>query len=253
MELQKLPFKSILNAPIFTIPQTESTHSFVKKHLEWFPHGSILITEHQTAGYGRHHRTWVSPLGTNLAFTLVLHPTTDIQLFSQYAQICAIVIARTLEQCTSHKFQVKWPNDVLYNKHKLCGILTEHVKFMGDSRLLIGIGINVNSQIADFVEVARPLTSLRIVTGKETDKLVLLKHFLKNLAQSLPLFEEEGLKPFLQEWMQFENFVGTRATICENNLQIQGIIEGITPNGALLFKVENEKAPRTIYAGDLLV
>jgi BirA family transcriptional regulator, biotin operon repressor / biotin---[acetyl-CoA-carboxylase] ligase len=253
MDLQILPFKSIFNAHIYTIAQTESTHTFVKNHLAQFSHGSILTTEHQSAGYGRHQRKWVSPPGTNLAYTLVLHPTTGIQLFSQYAQICAIVMARTLEQFTSHKFQVKWPNDVLYKKQKLCGILTEHVKFQGESRLLIGMGVNVNSQFCDFTEVERPITSLRIVTGDLVDKFSLLKQFLMNLGESLPLFEEEGLKPFLQEWMQFENFVGTRATICENNLQIQGIIEGITPNGALLFKVANEDAPRTIYAGDLVV
>ena len=138
------------------------------------PEGTAVIADRQTTGRGRLRREWVSPQG-NIAVTIVLYPARkDLHFLTMLASLAVLY---SIEKTTGLKCQLKWPNDVLINNKKVCGILLES-QAASDSvdYAIIGIGINVNMKLADYPEIASIATSLADETGKEISRAVLLRN-----------------------------------------------------------------------------
>ena len=134
----------------------------------------LLVTaDHQTAGRGQRGNTWESASGANLLFTLALRPQ-GLAASRQFllCEYISVVLCQVLSRYTND-IHIKWPNDIYYRDHKLCGILIEH-DLEGNhlSRTLIGIGLNVNQ--TEFVSDAPNPISLRQILGHEVDRTELL-------------------------------------------------------------------------------
>ena len=134
-------------------PSVTSTNDIARQQaLAKAPEGTAVIAERQTTGRGRLKRAWVSPQG-NIAVTIILYPARKNLHF--LTMLAALAVLRSIEKTTGLKCQLKWPNDVLINNKKVCGILLES-QAASDSvdYAIIGIGINVNMKLSDYPEIS---------------------------------------------------------------------------------------------------
>ena len=180
-ELLPLIKTSIIGKNIIHFDDIDSTNikakELAQKNIE---DGSIIIAEKQTLGSGRFNRKWVSPNG-GLWFTLVLRPTIPPTEAPKITQIAAASIYKTLMDFNINT-TIKWPNDILLNNKKLCGILAE-MKCDMDSvhYLTLGIGMNININESDFDEsIKSTATSLKIQYNKQFERSEILAGFLNH-------------------------------------------------------------------------
>ena len=155
---------------------------------EWASHGaaegSIVVADHQTAGRGRLDRTWFSPAGSSLLFSLILRPsivTEDLGLLNLAAgaAVCGAVAEEGVEP------KVKWPNDVILNGRKIAGILSEaSLEFNRAIGLILGVGVNVNIAEEEFPkEIQEIAGSISIASGREHSRVDVLIAFLRNFGR----------------------------------------------------------------------
>lgn len=149
------------------------------------PEGGVAVCEEQTAGRGRRGRTWTSPRGTGLLFSLSLHPRTPPDRLPPLT----LVVAEAVAEAAWPEAAVRWPNDVVVDGHKLAGILAE----VRDGRVVVGIGVNANHAEADLPPDARIApTSLRLLRGEEVDRAALLADVLEAVEARYRAFERDG-------------------------------------------------------------
>ena len=149
----------IIGQKVIYYPRLSSTMVVAKQEAQLgAAEGTVIITGEQTAGKGRLKRIWLSPKG-NIALSVILYPT--LPYLSSLIMLASLAVARSIKAVTGLKCQVKWPNDVLINGKKVCGILIEsEVRRDIVGYAIIGIGINVNLRLADFPEIMPTATSL---------------------------------------------------------------------------------------------
>ena len=232
---------------IIQLNTCESTHKYMRENFANLPEWTVVAAEYQTNGYGRHGRAWLAPKGKNLCFNVLL-PTRNLkpEYYAPTTQIAAITLAGILRE-NGIAASVKWPNDILVNKRKICGIISELLKTA--KGISLGIGLNVNTEKNDFANLDRPATSIFIETGKIFDKNAILQEFLGKFKANFEILQEKGLEPFIEDWKKIGCFIGHKAKITEGNLALEGIIEAIHSDGSLLFRTKN--GLKTIFCGDL--
>ncbi len=207
--------------------------------------GTIVITGEQTAGRGRVKRAWFSPKGS-LALSIILYPSTLYLPF--LIMLASLAVVHSIEAITGLKSQIKWPNDVLVNGKKVCGILIENeVRGNIVGYAIIGIGINVNLKLSDFPEIPPTATSLSDELGRE----VLLLDVLQQL-----LVEVEGLYLTLQtggsiyeEWRNSLVTLGKEIQVKWGETVYEGIAESAARDGSLMLRRSDGSLAR-IVAGD---
>jgi biotin-[acetyl-CoA-carboxylase] ligase BirA-like protein len=230
---------------IISLGECESTHKYVRENLASLQEWTVVTAEYQISGHGRHGRAWVAPKGKNLCFNVVL-PTKNLkpEFYAPTAQIAAITIAKMLKE-KGIDANVKWPNDVLVNKRKICGIISE---LLG-AHISIGVGINVNTEKSDFTGLDRPATSIFMETGKTWDKKALLQEFLGKFKANFEILCKSGLQSFIEDWRKMGCFAGHKARLVDGNSVLDGVIEAIKDDGSLLFRTET--GLKTVWSGDL--
>lgn len=143
-------------------------------------HGLVVVADHQTAGRGRRGRSWVSPPGKDLTFSIVLGPASpSVPLDERVGTLTlglGLGAAEGIEAAGAGRIGLKWPNDLVAEGRKLGGILSER----RGGTVIAGIGINVNAAPAD-AEVEHPATSLAILAGREFDRLEVLARILERI------------------------------------------------------------------------
>ena len=162
------------------LPETESTNLYAKA-IDPQDDLTLITTDHQTAGRGQRGNTWESEAGRNLLFSLIIKPST-IPAAQQFviSELISVAICDTLSQYTPD-IRIKWPNDIYYRDHKLCGILIEHdLEGIHLSRSIIGVGLNVNQ--AEFISDAPNPISLSQVLGYEVEREELLTRIVNHFA-----------------------------------------------------------------------
>ncbi len=271
------------NAPALLFEALESTHSLMKAKAaagEIAP-GTLIVADTQTAGRGRHERTWDSPAGKNLYFNILI-PLEGISLSSapQITQVAALTFAevfKSLQDDSNNlglgnldigKVSVKWPNDVLCGTHKFCGILAEVVYAKcadGTPRpaVSMGVGINVNSDPADYAHLGRAVTTLKDICGQNINREKLLQMLVANLERAIGQFRVFGISPWVVAWRKMDQFIGTRGTIVVNNRctdqnrdsgagvqKKTGRIIDMNDDGSLQFQCDDGSV-ETVYSADL--
>ena len=269
------------NAPALLFETLESTHSLMKAKAiaGEIPPGTLIVVDRQTAGRGRHERTWDSPAGLNLYFNILI-PLDGIPLSSapQITQVAALTFAEVFKNLQEEsnaqnlgnkdigKVTVKWPNDILCGKHKFCGILAEVVYAKnGDvatkPNLSMGVGINVNSDPADYAALGRAVTTLKDICGQKINREKLLQLLIGNLERAIGQFRAFGIRPWVSAWKRMDQFIGARGTIILNNhctdqtrgegdIKKTGSILDMQDDGSLLFKCDDGTV-ETVYSADL--
>jgi BirA family biotin operon repressor/biotin-[acetyl-CoA-carboxylase] ligase len=202
-------------------------------------HGAVVAADRQTAGRGRMQNTWYSPPGTNLYFSILLRPEIVPLKAPQLALVTAAALMKVFnQQYPGLHPAVKWPNDILVQARKLAGILCEmQTEEDRVSRVIIGIGINVNSQSESYpLELRERVISLRDATGETSSRQVLIVSILAEFEKCYELWLLQGLSPFMKI---LENNSATRD--CEiiavmQNREVSGIARGISDEGYLMLE-----------------
>jgi len=194
--LASLLTTSLLGRTSYVYHHLSSTNSHARKLVEQgVPHGSLVIADSQMCGRGRLNRAWHSPEGVNLYCSLILTQALSPALLPWVPLATGLGVAEGVESCTSLAICLKWPNDILIGKKKLGGILCESIR-QGTHGLavIVGIGINVNAQQADFpAELQGTATSLLMEQKEEVDRLTLLATLLSKLEESYQLLHKNTI------------------------------------------------------------
>jgi BirA family biotin operon repressor/biotin-[acetyl-CoA-carboxylase] ligase len=171
-----------LGRPRLDVESCESTQALVDTSL---PEGALVVAGHQTAGRGRLGRSWESPPGKALLFSILLRPPSERNV-PELSLVAGIAVADALERTLGLSVQLKWPNDVMLRRRKVAGCLAE----VRDGVVVLGIGLNVNQTREELPEHAGSLLTL---TGRETDREALLFELLQDLEARYSDWSEGGL------------------------------------------------------------
>lgn len=150
---------------ILKVNSIPSTNTFLKEHYEEFKEYTVLICDHQTEGKGRMGRTWFSGI-ENIAMSILLKPNNNVNI-SNISLVVGASVFKTLKRYVN--CSIKWPNDILVNNKKICGILLEAISSYEIEALIAGIGININ-QTQFEEEIKNKATSLKIELNKDVSK-----------------------------------------------------------------------------------
>ncbi len=191
--------------------------------------GWTVITDLQLEGRGRRGRPWIAPDGTALLFSTILHPPVDV--LALLPLLAALSVAGGIEVATGVAPELKWPNDVLVNDHKLAGILLEHP---GGAAVILGVGVNVNQLATDLPEGA---TSLYAQTGHSLDREPLLAAILNDLANAYDRADREGVDWIVPGWRSRSSMLGKPVAFQRDGATIRGIAEDLGVDGALLVRL----------------
>ncbi len=213
-------------------------------------HGEVVICERQTRGKGRRGRTWVSPANLNLYCSVILRPDLPPVRTPELTLVAAVALANTLKD-SGASAAIKWPNDVQVDGRKIAGILTElsadveRVQFA-----VLGIGVNLNAQTADFpAEVAQTATSLALTRGEKVPRALFAAALFTRLEQWLERHADEGFGPIRQAWKELSSTLGQEVLVKTDKLELRGVAEDIDEAGALMVRV-GDRLER-VLAGDV--
>lgn len=202
------------------------------------PHGTICVTRAQTAGRGRHVRTWLSAPDAGLYFSILLRPSQSLERLPAFSLVAALAVAETLETAAGLATQLKWPNDVWVDHRKICGILLES-RNAGEPAVVLGIGLNLEPPAEGWPrELAGRATSLR-EAGVPLERGQLLVPLLEQLESSYDLFAVQGLTPFLAGWRARSVLSGRRVEVQTHGARFRATAEEIDEEGHLTVRDED--------------
>lgn len=239
-----------MNITILRFESLDSTNTEAAKQARLgADEGLCVIARQQTAGRGRHGRTWVSEKDAGLYFSIVLRPKIDIRLLPLITLMTGVAVYDTLKEFGVRP-DIKWVNDILVDDKKICGILAETVETQGGLAVIVGIGINVTSrnfpeEISDTATSIEATAASASIVEIET---ALTKYF--GYWYSL-LCGESGSRKILDEWQARSSyFSGKSVRVILENDTFEGVTDGLEENGALRVKTDDGSV-KIVQAGDV--
>jgi len=268
---------------IIRLKKIDSTNSYLKDKSELLQrNGLVVIAEMQVSGRGRAGRKFTSVIGNNVTFSVVLHPNLPLEEIQIFALLAGVAVARVLENYVKN-IRLKWPNDVLVNEKKICGILLETINIPDHSFpvLIMGIGLNTKGCPNDYPEelqnivttIESEMSPISDISSKTESAPVLnnesiFQQLLLELDSCLEKFSlvsantqnsdktTSGRSSLLQEWLQRAKALGRK--VCSlNNVEERvkdsgtvGIIEGLTREGYLQIRTDSGEI-LTHVSGDI--
>lgn len=158
-----------------------STHLYVKENQDKLENGTVIIANKQTAGIGTHGRSWYTGSGDNIAMSMLFKPECDLSSLNNITVDVAQSIKKTIRNLYNIGLNIKYPNDLLLNGKKICGILTEINTISGKiNYLIISLGFNVNEICFD-EETIKIATSLKKEYNKNFDRKEIILKIIQNI------------------------------------------------------------------------
>ncbi len=193
--------------PYLYEPECESTQLLLLG--SGLSEGAVGVTDHQTRGRGRLGRPWVEPSGTSVLASVLLQPPPERNA-PELSLVAAVAVAQVIDQTTGLTSQIKWPNDVMLNRRKVAGILTE----LSDRTVVLGIGVNVNQTREQLPsDTPTPAGSLLTLTGTRHERAPLLGALLLELERMYDAWREGGLDSVYGELGARDFLRGRRITL----------------------------------------
>jgi len=221
-----------------------STNDWLKARAqENAPAWTVITADRQTAGKGRHGRTWHSPEG-NLYLSLLVRPKRTRQEWARLSLLTGVALYRAMPEAVRGDCLLKWPNDLLLKRKKLAGVLLES----GEDWLVVGVGVNL-TQTPENTELLYPPTSLKdagqTVTAKE-----MRDAFLASFQPLYETWEAGGFTAIRQQWLDKSFPVGTQMSVRLGEELLQGDFAGLTAHGAL--QLTTPSSLQEIAVGDVV-
>ncbi len=251
-KIKKYVRKSQL-AVIDVAPVLESTNTEVKKRIannrDELANGDTVLAEIQTAGRGRHGRTWLAPVGGSLTFSMYWSFPDGYQSMAGLSLLVGVAICDALQKVGVNDAQVKWPNDIYLGNKKLAGILIEVEGQIGaTAHCVIGVGLNVHVPVDDY-DVGQPHTDLSGVLNSETDRNRLAAKIIESLWDHLEGFTHTGFGQYVAIWESLDLFADKKIVLQMGEKRFCGIDRGVDASGALL--VETEDGITRFHGGEV--
>ena len=241
--------------PTVFLKKIDSTNNEAKRRAEkGAVHGSLFVAEEQDAGKGRRGRSWESPVGSAIAMSLLLKPWFSPGSASMLTLVAAMAVADGIRAVTGLETGIKWPNDIVINGKKVCGILTEMSAEMDCiNYVVIGIGINVN--VTEFPEEIRDrATSILLETGEQVCRAEIIAQILSAFERYYELFlETEDLTLLKQVYEERLVNLGKPVCVLDPKGEWKGEARGIDEKGRLLVKAETDGEVRAVESGEVSV
>lgn len=243
-----------MNIEICFQEEVDSTNLYAKRMAkEGAPEGTLALADAQTAGRGRRGRNWDSPKGESIYMSLLLRPKILPEYASQLTLVMGLSVAEGVADVLQLPVQIKWPNDVVVDGKKICGILTEMSADMdGIHYIVIGVGINVNNQ--EFPEELKTVaTSLRMVTGEMQDRQIIMQGVLDAFSRNYERFlETENLGGLTEAYNRILANRDHQVRVLDPKNPFEGIARGINEYGELLVERQDGEII-AVYAGEVSV
>jgi BirA family biotin operon repressor/biotin-[acetyl-CoA-carboxylase] ligase len=232
------------------VPATGSTNAdLVARAQAGEPAGLVLATDHQVAGRGRLGRTWTAPAGTAIAMSVLLRPARDPAAWTWLPLLAGLAVADSLRAVAGVPAQVKWPNDVLVDGAKICGVLAERVESASGVACVLGMGINVHQRTDDLpVPTATSLAVLR--PGERFVRVELMATVLAALALLYHRWEAGRDADLASEYVARCDTLGRAVRVLDaDSSTVDGEAVGVDPQGRL--RVRTRTGVEVFAAGDV--
>lgn len=248
--------KDILNTTyigkeIHYFRKVDSTNEVAKRLAQkGSPEGTVVIAEKQEKGKGRGGKPWISPIG-GAWMSIILRPDTLPMNAPQLTFTAGVAAAKTIKEEYGLEVGIKWPNDILIDDKKVCGILTE-ISTEKDSidYIIAGIGIDANVDL-DLLppELREEATSLKTELEEEISRMMLVRKFLENFEAMYSEFNHGNFQKILQKWRKYSKTIGINVEIRKGTEIIQGEAVGVNREGALILELKDGTL-RKIISGE---
>ena len=223
---------------LFLYQEVGSTNLAAEDHIKsGAPDFSLVLADSQTAGQGRHGRSWETRAGKALAFSLILYPEPGLitpETLGKLSGLGALAVAETLIEDYQLGAEIKWPNDVLVEGKKICGVLVD-VHWTGNQLkdVVLGIGINVSrGSVPEEKDLRFPAACLEDVAGRDIRRLELLEKVILSLLKWYPELPSRSFTTAWQERLAYKNEVVVLKT--EKKILDQGKLSGVSDEGSLI-------------------
>ena len=218
-----------------------------------YPSGTLVVADKQESGKGRRGRSWVSPSGTGIFMTLMIKPDINPNNASMLTLVAALAVAKAITSVTGEEALIKWPNDIVVNGKKVCGILTEmNAQFDYINHIVVGIGINVHNESFP-EEISQMASSLMIEAGGKRF------HRAQIIAETMLYFEQyydtflktQDLSALVREYDELLVNRNKSVRVLDPKEPFDGKAMGITPKGELI--VDTWESRKLVSSGEVSV
>lgn len=215
--------------------------------------GTLVVADKQESGKGRRGRSWVSPSGTGIFMTLMIKPDINPNNASMLTLVAALAVAKAITSVTGEEALIKWPNDIVVNSKKVCGILTEmNAQFDYINHIVVGIGINVHNESFP-EEISQMASSLMIEAGGKRF------HRAQIIAETMSYFEQyydtflktQDLSALVREYDELLVNMNKAVRVLDPKEPFDGKAMGITPKGELI--VDTWESRKLVSSGEVSV
>jgi BirA family biotin operon repressor/biotin-[acetyl-CoA-carboxylase] ligase len=252
-EIKSLLHTEWAGQELFCFDTIDSTNTKAKELAEQgYPSGTLVVSDRQVAGKGRRGRNWESPAGCGIFMTLALKPDINPNNASMLTLVAALATAKAITDVTGADAKIKWPNDIVINGKKICGILTEmSAQFDYISHIVIGIGINVNNEHFP-EELKETAGSLFLACGRRFHRAELIARFLERFEKDYAVFlETEDLEGLMKEYNALLVNAQQQVRVLDPKEPFEGKAVGITKKGELI--VDTWESRKLVSSGEVSV
>ena len=210
--------------------------------------GLAVVADEQTAGRGRLQRQWLSPKGAGLYFSILLRPKIPTEHWPLITFMAALAVGDALTEAVDLQTDIKWPNDLLVNERKICGILAEAIETPAGRAVILGIGINL-TQSAFPPDLANVATSVSEATGGRAERETILAALLSTLSRWYALMNEP--EKIVAAWCSRSSYASGKLVQVSNGDEVwQGTTCGVERDGALRLSTASGEI-KLVRAGDV--
>jgi BirA family biotin operon repressor/biotin-[acetyl-CoA-carboxylase] ligase len=232
---------------IHVLNSIDSTNQFLKD-LPANNQIDVCCAETQTQGRGRFGRSWHSPFGKNIYFSIRHSFNRELSKLSGWSLVVSMAVLAALKHTGIHEdIRIKWPNDLLWQGKKLCGNLIEN---MGEHHAIItGIGLNVNASSEELNIPDKPGCSLYEITGNRFNRNALIAQLIIQLDNHLHQLFTQGFPSFIPDWQKTDYLYGQQITVSQPSGLFSGTANGVNEAGQLLL-IDDEGITHCLSSGE---
>lgn len=259
MPLEQEKLKTLLQGcmgrELHILSTTPSTQEDARRLAEeGAPEGTVVLAEEQTGGRGRMGKSFFSPYGKGVWMSIILRPSQPLHLVQQLTLLCGVAVQRGIRNTTGLAAGIKWPNDLLINDKKICGILLES-KAEDDrvSYCIAGLGISANISKESYPEELQPIaTSLKEESGRAVDRNDLILSVLHELEELYKIYNRDGFQPIASLWEASSITLNREVSVQSPAGVTTGKAVGLHPSGALLIE-KSDGSHYPVFSGDIRI
>ncbi|KEQ13963.1 hypothetical protein GZ78_25270 [Endozoicomonas numazuensis] len=220
---------------------TESTNDLVRA--QGAASGGVTrfcLAEHQTSGRGRRGRIWASPFGSTVSLSALWQNGEGTASLEGLSLAVGLAVVKALETLGARDLKLKWPNDVLWQGKKLCGVLLEvYGDPTGECEVVIGMGINVRLSEEQLKSIGQPAVDLFRVCDKSVSRNAVAGQLINTLTHLLDGFGQGGFRLFREQWCEYDAFRGKEVTLMASTRSVTGRCMGVDEQGGLLLETSS--------------